>query len=129
MVSWSLSTESLPRPLFLGSDSKLGLTVDRLGAPSDPVSVERCVLFLLLLRFSVTPVTTTARRIAAVAAVANDGSTVTRYVAVRMVSVITETHLGFDVLPSFQAAKESVSPTGIVVEPIETGTWDWMKTS
>ena len=81
---------------------------------------------LLLLRFSPIPVATNARSIAAVAAVANDGSTVTRYVAVSMVSVMTETHRGFDVLPSFHAANELVRPTCIVVDPSERGTSDWI---
>jgi len=74
-------------------------------------------LCLALLRFSAIPVATIVRSIAAVAAVANDGSTVTRYVAVSTVSLITETHRGFEVLPSFHAANEFVSPTCIVVDP------------
>jgi len=81
-------------------------------------------LCLPLLRFRAIPTATKARSIAAVAAVAKDGSTVMRYVAVSTVSAMTETQRGFDVLPSFHAANEFVSPTCIVVDPRETGTWD-----
>ena len=80
---------------------------------------------LLLLRFSAIPEATSVRSITAVPAVANDGSTVTRYVAVSTVSVMTETHRGFDVLPSLHAAKEFVRPTCIVVDPRERGIWVW----
>src|SRR2546425_1541125 len=116
----------LPRPSFLGSDLELALSFGELGDPKGVEAIVGSIFFLLRLRFSVIPVATIARSITAVAAVANVGSTVIRYVAVMTVSVTTETHLGFAVLPSFQAANEFVNPTWIVVEPSERGTWDWI---
>src|SRR6266571_112538 len=57
------------------------------------------------------PVTaTTPRMRTAVTAVAKDGSTVIRYVAVMTVSVTTETHRGLAVFPSSHDANESDSP-------------------
>jgi len=116
----------LPRPSFLGSDRELELSSGELGDPKGAEAIGGSVFFLLRLRFSVIPVATIARRIAAVAAVANVGSTVTRYVAVMTVSETTETQRGLAVLPSFHAANEFVNPTWIVVEPSESGTSDWI---
>src|SRR5439155_5836915 len=119
-------TASLLRPSFLGSDWELSLTAGELGGWRGAEDMVGRDLFLIRLRFSVIAVTTIARRIAAVAAVANDGSTVTREVAVMTVCITTETQRGLAVLPSFHAANEFVNPTWIVVEPKVRGIWYWM---
>ena len=86
-----------------------------------------CPVCRFLFRLSVRTVAITPSMIAAVAAVAKEGSTIIRYVAVNTVSFETVTQRGFAVFPSFHAAKEFVNPMPMLVAPKDSGICGWTR--